>query len=323
MTESLRALLAGAIDYAGMFPPAALSLEQALAKYREHRRGPEAWMVGRFVCPAGELSKFGSIGHAQPAEKVALIVPWAADYEADLAKLSDILAHIKSLPAAGTVDTIEFRWQGDVREAFRMLRYRVLDEIADSFKAAKLQTITIFFELPPTRASDDASVTQLKLGNFVRMFDVYNQKARSSGLSLAGFKIRCGGGTAAEIPTSGALAAVICACRDHDVFWKATAGLHHPFRHVDPELGVPIHGFVNLLTAAVMADVHQLETQTVQEILEDDDPGHFQFTNEALTCRDLSATVPQIAKARERAMRSFGSCSIDEPWQDLTVLGLV
>jgi hypothetical protein len=84
-----------------------------------------------------------------------------------------------------------------------------------------------------------------------------------------------------------------------------------------------MHGFINLLTAAVMADVHRLDAGRVQTILEDDDPGHFRFTNEALTWRELSATVPQIAGARERALRSFGSCSIDEPWQDLMVLGLV
>src|SRR5262249_6041140 len=141
MTESLRALLAGAIDYAGMFPPAALSLEQALAKYRQHRRGPEAWMVGRFVCPAGGLSKLRSIGQPQQEEKVALIVPWAGSYEADRAKLSDILAQIKHFLAAGAIDTIEFRWQGDVRDASLMLRYRVLHEIADSVKTATLETI--------------------------------------------------------------------------------------------------------------------------------------------------------------------------------------
>ena len=48
-----RAFLAGLIDYAGLFPPAALPLGPALAEYARHRAGPDAWMLGRFIVPAG------------------------------------------------------------------------------------------------------------------------------------------------------------------------------------------------------------------------------------------------------------------------------
>src|SRR5262249_34701273 len=57
MTASLRALLAGAIDYAGLFPPAQLPLEEAFANYLEYRRSPESWMLGRFVIPAARLAE--------------------------------------------------------------------------------------------------------------------------------------------------------------------------------------------------------------------------------------------------------------------------
>jgi len=50
-----RALLTGAIDYAGLFPPAALSLEQAKANYRRYRASPDAWALGRFVVPVAQL----------------------------------------------------------------------------------------------------------------------------------------------------------------------------------------------------------------------------------------------------------------------------
>lgn len=52
MSEALRELLRGLIDYAGMFPPAALPLAEAVKNYREYITGPHAWMVGRFVVPA-------------------------------------------------------------------------------------------------------------------------------------------------------------------------------------------------------------------------------------------------------------------------------
>src|SRR5436853_477841 len=57
MSPSLRALLDRLIDYAGLFPPAKLSLDQAIRNYAGYRRGPQAWMLGRFVVPAGRLDE--------------------------------------------------------------------------------------------------------------------------------------------------------------------------------------------------------------------------------------------------------------------------
>src|SRR5262245_43732505 len=56
MSASLRALLTGAIDYAGMFPPAKLPLEEAFRNYLQYRESPDAWMLGRFICPAVNIN---------------------------------------------------------------------------------------------------------------------------------------------------------------------------------------------------------------------------------------------------------------------------
>ena len=57
LARSLQTLLAGLIDYAGLFPPASLSMEQALANYARYRAGEHAWMLGRFVVPAARASE--------------------------------------------------------------------------------------------------------------------------------------------------------------------------------------------------------------------------------------------------------------------------
>ena len=57
MTTSLRTLLASLVDYAGLFPPAALPMEQALRNYDHYRRGEYAWALGRFVVPAARLGE--------------------------------------------------------------------------------------------------------------------------------------------------------------------------------------------------------------------------------------------------------------------------
>jgi len=57
LARSTQTLLAKLIDYAGLFPPAALSMEQALANYRRYREGEHAWMLGRFVVPAAHAAE--------------------------------------------------------------------------------------------------------------------------------------------------------------------------------------------------------------------------------------------------------------------------
>ncbi len=49
------ALLAGLFDYAGLFPPASLPLDDALANYARYRSGRHGWMLGRLVVPAAQL----------------------------------------------------------------------------------------------------------------------------------------------------------------------------------------------------------------------------------------------------------------------------
>lgn len=51
MKESLRVVLEGLIDYAGLFPPAALSMQDAVRNYARYRDGEYAWALGRFVVP--------------------------------------------------------------------------------------------------------------------------------------------------------------------------------------------------------------------------------------------------------------------------------
>ena len=62
MLPSVRAFLSGLIDYAGLFPPAKLPLEQALRNYADYRSGPDAWMLGRFIVPAARLAEVSQVG---------------------------------------------------------------------------------------------------------------------------------------------------------------------------------------------------------------------------------------------------------------------
>src|SRR5690348_4403824 len=71
-SSAVRALLTSAIDYAGLFPPAELSMRDAAARYAEYQRTQDAWALGRFVVPFARLDELV----AARCEIAATNEPW-------------------------------------------------------------------------------------------------------------------------------------------------------------------------------------------------------------------------------------------------------
>jgi hypothetical protein len=146
---------------------------------------------------------------------------------------------------------------------------------------------------------------------------IYNRDVSSR----AGFKLRCGGLEASAFPTAEQIAFVIQSAVLHDVPLKATAGLHHPIRRFDSSVQATMHGFINVFAAGVLGYAQRIEPSTLVRLLHDEDPGHFVFDDSGLRWGSLHATTQQITAARRQAVLSFGSCSFDEPRDDLRALG--
>lgn len=295
MHAPLRAFLEHLIDYAGMFPPARLAMPEALRLYTEYAAGPDAWMLGRFVCRADQLDALRHLAGAPPALAVTALGRGGGDMAELIANLAADLRDIACFrDAGGSVDAIELPLFGPLsREAAE----RILLPLA----AAGLRT---FFEVPPAALADSTPFAE-------RLAD------RSSDPLAFGLKVRCGG---TAVPTIEQLAAFICRCRDRRMPWKATAGLHHPLRHFDVGLQVPVHGFVNVFAAGILAHYHPLDAAQVAAILAEESPAAFRFSADAFGWRDWSCTAAQVREAR-RWVPSFGSCSYDEPRADLQALG--
>lgn len=123
-------------------------------------------------------------------------------------------------------------------------------------------------------------------------------------------KFRTGGLEAESFPAAHALAAWIDAALDRETPFKCTAGLHNAVRHTGAD-GFEHHGFLNVLLATRQAfdgagrdDVVALLERRDGEGLAED------------------ARAADLAGAR-RWFTSFGSCSVTEPLDDLTALGLL
>jgi hypothetical protein len=56
-SRAIRTLLEGLIDYAGLFPPAKLPMEEAVRNYAHYREAEFSWALGRFVVPAARIAE--------------------------------------------------------------------------------------------------------------------------------------------------------------------------------------------------------------------------------------------------------------------------
>jgi hypothetical protein len=138
-----------------------------------------------------------------------------------------------------------------------------------------------------------------------------------------GMKLRCGGIDPSAFPSTEQLAYAIEEAAADQIPLKFTAGLHHPIRRYDPGLHCDMHGFLNVLTASILAYVHGVNHETVKTVLEDREPESFSFEEDRLGWGDRSVSRERINAVRLQAGLSFGSCSFDEPRDDLRTLGLL
>jgi hypothetical protein len=302
---SLRALLTRAIDYAGLFPPANLELEPALRNYAEYIRGPDAWMLGPFILPVAQFDAAArglkQFDKEHPL-RVSALAPRTDNIEAFTNSLAAAMEAIASFrTACGEAILVE---------QFEMPLPGAAD--ADLLRAIRSQIdgrLATFWEAPAKNA--DSAIELIARSNS-------NNPARIK----LGFKLRTGGVTADAFPSSAGIAAVLVAAGKQQVPVKFTAGLHHPVRLFHESVQTKMHGFLNVLGAGVLALEHQWNESDIVRMLDDEDPSSFAFTDDSFAWRDAEISTAKIA-ARRELVTSLGSCSFDEPREDLRSLKLL
>ncbi|MBT8207763.1 MAG: hypothetical protein HKN07_07500 [Acidimicrobiia bacterium] len=257
-------LLDHLIDYAGVFPPASHTLDEAVRRYREAIAGPHGWILGPILVRASEIDQ-------APAD---LPIGVVADVPLD------------ELPERDGLVQVERRYHGGA-----------LDPIA-------------------RQLIESAPIAYLELGDpaphaaIAAIADL-----RQEGLDVRA-KIRTGGASAASFPGVDEVADFIETCVAHFVPFKATAGLHHPFRTASVVPEATEHGFINML-AAVRVALSE-ENTSVADCLAETDPTTFDLPT--ATWREVGAQID--ASAVRHVFRSIGSCSFEEPAGYLLDLGL-
>lgn len=324
MHREIRAFMSEIVDYAGLFPPARLELDPAIRNFARYRRGEEAFLLGAFVCPATRLSDLAPYAAElfadDPPFPFSVLTSPAEDADSYRAAVRDSATQAAAFRAAHpglvAVRAYESRLPEDVARAADVdaLSETIRDAVRMLTEAAP-GVRTLVFEA----ALGDAwrERTALVADALSRVGEAYEDGPK------IGFKLRCGGLDATAFPSVEQVAHTLATCRDRRVPFKATAGLHHPYRHRVAALDARAHGFVNVFGAGILGYVHSLDESALRVILGDENPVHFAFTDGEFRWTDLAARVEQIREARADAVLSFGSCSVDEPMDDLKILGLL
>lgn len=293
---SISALMAGAIDYAGLFPPAGLSMPEAVINYATYRNSNYAWMLGRFVVTAARLDEFYESARdfisrdGGNAWRVAVVV---GD---DVTKTIDQVKNFNAANGPGIIcDVLEIRADsaGSIENA----------------AASVPDGVTAYFELPL-----DATLPEL-----VSTLALRGQRA----------KIRTGGVTPEAFPSTQAIIRFVKTCLAANVPFKATAGLHHPIRCFRPltyeadSVKGTMHGFLNLFLMTGFAR-EGFRPSLLEDVMEEEFDEVFAFEDQAAVWRDeYILSTWQIENLRKFGIQSFGSCSFDEPVADLQKLGVL
>ena len=285
-------LLAGAIDYAGLFPPAGLEMPSAVGNFLAYRAGPDAWALGRFVVPVAWLAELELALRRCAARRMgrvplsALVGPGTAD-EVDAIELFN-----RRAPEHGArIGAVE------VKAASAGVVRAVL--------AALPRSWIRYVEVPVT---GDPAAVEAALD------------AIAAGGAFA--KVRTGGTVPDAIPPLERLAAFLAALARRNLPFKATAGLHHPIRGKYPlayEPGAPtgvMYGYLNLMLAAAVLHAGAGEDR-VRAALAEDDPGALRLDAEALHWKDARFGPAELAIVRDAFFHGFGSCSFREPLDEL------
>ncbi|MBE2226469.1 MAG: hypothetical protein IAE93_03980 [Ignavibacteria bacterium] len=314
---SLRNFLSKMIDYAGLFPPTNLELGQAFHNFVFYRQGEYKWMLGKFIIPAKRLPELAALlDDMEVKEQISLSVLGASAetvnefnglFNDDIANVKDFLA---KYGANISVDAFEVRLPAELFKQEDNAAYTsLIENVSQGLQNTLGKQVPVFFE---------ANLSADYEAEIIRT--VENIGAINKG---CGFKLRTGGTEPAAFPEPEVIAFAIMTCCEFDVPMKCTAGLHHPIRHFNEGVKANMHGFLNVFSAGIMAYSNNLDEAELLEVLNEDDPYEFTFNENGFVWNDTEVSNDEITGSRERFMLSYGSCSFDEPIEDLKTMELL
>ena len=300
---AVRVLLDSIVDYAGLFPPASVTMAVAVRNFAHYRASESGWMLGRFICPAKSLDQFSCEAELY-LPRDAGAIPWHISVTGS----GDIAADMNAITAFNSRHRVCFDEYSAIADAYEVKANSVED--VDDIHTRVPVTLRTFIEVPLVE-------------NLTLIVEAIGRTGRRA-------KMRVGGITADAFPAAAQIAQFLIACAHTGVAAKATAGLHHPLRDAyrltsdDDAQQTMMYGYLNVFLATALVG-SGASTRDVVAMLEERDASHITF--DATHCYWAGGSKPYaldrsfLAQMRDRGLVSFGSCSFTEPVTETRALG--
>ncbi len=299
VVDARTSAFAAFVDYAGLFPPATLTVEDAVDGYRKSRASSAAWVSGRFLVRASQLVELAGVVMPMMAPGE---VPWEVGVIFD------------TPPAEAASQAAAFHAEMQPALSVASAEARISDPSIEGISAL----VTTIGSINP----DVVAFLEVRRDSDIRsQIDSIGAVLAEAGMA-GGAKLRCGGLTADLFPSVEEVAGFIVGAVDASVPFKATAGLHQPVRHFDEALDVWRHGFVNLLMATAAATAGEPD-DVVHAIVGETDPDAFAISPAFATWKELRFPGSALRRMRQRNFIAYGSCDFDEPIDALTDMSLL
>jgi hypothetical protein len=278
---AVETLLAGLIDYAGLYPPASLDMRTAVANYLRYREGKHRAALGRFIVSADRIGELRSAaGDAFAGMRLSAIIPTDVDAEV----VEELLDGCKD-PA----------FECKVGEPAEV--ERISAQIAGRTRC--------YFEIP--MGIDEHWVSAIKASGA-------RVKLRMGGVVTEAFPQTGAVAVMLQVLAERRIAFKATAGLHHPIRSR------HPFTYDSNSATGIMHGFLNLAFAATLLQSGGASDEALQ-MLEVEDLRAWRVWQDAIACRGVNWSTDQIRAMREQFFISFGSCSFEEPIRDLEVLG--
>ncbi len=269
-------------------------MKQVVRNYAAYRKSTESWLLARLIVPVSRLGEFvlelGELGDQNnPSDQWHLSALPGKDLSDDVAT---ILNFNKEYGNTCRIDVLE-------------LKAGSREEIHSASNLIP-KTWDVFLEI---------DVNQLSLIKEIR------EQGRKA-------KIRTGGITEGLIPLSSEVARFLATCVHEEVPMKATAGLHHPLRaeqkltYSPDSRSAVMHGFLNVFLAAALLQEGATAADAT-DLLEEQDIYNIAFSETSIRWRSWELSIERLADLRKTLLVGFGSCSFDDPLEDMAALNLV
>jgi hypothetical protein len=296
-SNTLDILLHELFDYAGMFPPAARCFEGALvesASLPTTLRRP--WLVGGdMVLEPSYARKLLKLDLREPGYKQSLRVCLLGTEEP-----ASLIPLIEELQTSPRPDGVHLRV---VSLEVRVTSSSVAETIQSYASVAQKHSILLALEPDLSTPSWESALTDV------------TASILSSGVRCA---LKCRGSGPTGIDGE-RLAQAVITTADARIPFKTTGGLHHPF--VETERYNNTVGFLNLSAAVILRRIRgkELSLSTIIELLSNSDSSAISFGG-GLAFKNIKATIAEVQKAKQMTSFSIGSCSLQEPDDDLVRL---